>query len=300
MKFTQPVAMAIPTKEDFERDLKEQLIKLGYKIVELEDFKKLHILITNYKSNDLVTNSSEYCGYKSHCFIDHYNPQLFLALASMSDEVNGIVGEWFNQNIAFLDVSYDLMQKKDNHQNFVNTFTRKATKEELINHFSKAEKCETSEHLLDAMSLHEKHIRNNFVFKSEHQKMITTYEGRLTELEEKLGKQNVAIVNNLAKISNLERQLERVNIASKVSQGASSRYGEDFQPKNLLPYVLISTSEKVLDRVVFEVKRVNKTPTHHDLIFENEGAKERFKFYYDYEFKDSKPQFHPPYQDLKF
>jgi len=317
MKFITPVAMAIPSQEDFERDLKEQLIKLGRKLVDIDCFQRLPILATcikedNNESNSAISNYSEFLNYENYYFIPTYNPQLYIALSSMTDEVNGIVGEWLVSKCR----SYPIEFRQKGGKNMCDYSWRKATKEELINHFTKAEKEEIKSCCLDSskpceykeqggikfFSIEDKpkgesqityntskngiiskvtqYLDKNgkieFVHPSEHQKMITTYEGRITELEEKLGKQNVAIVNNLAKISNLERQL----------QVREDTQYTNFQPKNLLPYVLISTSEKVLDRVVFEVKRVNKTPTHHDLIFENEGAKERFKIYYDYELKD--------------
>ena len=92
-KFTQPVSMQV-TKEQYEKDLREQLLRMGYEEVCFTDFDKHNILITS--ENGLVSNSDEKsCFICGRYFIDHYNPKLFLAIAAMSNEKYGIYGEWW-------------------------------------------------------------------------------------------------------------------------------------------------------------------------------------------------------------
>lgn len=356
MKFTQPVAMAIPSQEDFERDLKEPLIKLGRKLIDIDNFQRLPILSTcikedNNESNSAISNYSEFLNYENYYFIPTYNPQLYIALSSMSDEVNGIVGEYWVEHELYTPkhIFKSCYTKEQNllgeynpcdesyHVFVPSKYTRKATKEELINHFTKTEnekiiiKGEGEGKISKfGVGINGKFVE--FINPEEHQKMITTYEGRLTELQSKIeGLENE--INGLKSVNELLEQDNRtkntkynnamcsveeqlaINIKDKntiseqqkdinclmikkenlerqlqVREETILKMADthNFQPKNILPYVLISTSEKVLDRVVFEVKRTNKTPTHHDLIFENEGAKERFKLLYDYELKGEK------------
>ena len=55
-KFIQPVSMQV-TQEQYERDLREPLLKIGYEEVCFTDLDKLNILITS--ENGLVSNSNE-------------------------------------------------------------------------------------------------------------------------------------------------------------------------------------------------------------------------------------------------
>ena len=101
-KFIQPVSMRV-TKEQYERDLREPLLKIGYEEVCFTDLDKLNILITS--ENGLVSNSNEKsCFICGRYFIDHYNPQLFLAIAVMSNIKYGIYGEWWycTENVKML------------------------------------------------------------------------------------------------------------------------------------------------------------------------------------------------------
>jgi hypothetical protein len=100
MKFTQPVSMHVSEKQ-FEEDLRQPLIDLGYRIRCLSDFSEMPIITTNLdgtNNNVFVLASNILETLKKKCdryFINHYNPELFLALAAMTDNSTGIKGEWW-------------------------------------------------------------------------------------------------------------------------------------------------------------------------------------------------------------
>jgi len=138
--FKQPVSMVV-TQEQFEKDLKKPLIKLGYDIKEIRSLKKpYNLLVNNYQrklgdvSNAYYNNGEEFDRY----FIDHYNPKLFLAIAAMTkDDNKWIVGEYFiNKKGKF----YQATSKYVEGLSFIKIGSRKATLQELINHFTKKEK----------------------------------------------------------------------------------------------------------------------------------------------------------------
>lgn len=94
-KFIQPVSMVV-TEEQYERDLRQPLLDMGYDEGILGDFRTFPVLITSFKSNGVVTNVAiDFIANKDYYFIDHYNPKLFLAIAAMTNQELGIVGEWW-------------------------------------------------------------------------------------------------------------------------------------------------------------------------------------------------------------
>ncbi len=132
--FTQPVSMEC-TQEQYERDLKNPLLEMGYNETELTMWDKYPYLVTNYTGFEHKISNADYVDCESHSryFIDHYNPELFLALAAMTDikKANegefGGKGEWI--------IHSDKFEKLDKKR-FFNDAWRKATKEELINKFT--------------------------------------------------------------------------------------------------------------------------------------------------------------------
>lgn len=86
-QFTCPVSMAV-TEEQFNNDLRQPLIDLGYTINFLDSFINSPILVTNYRKNhNECSNSTIFWAIEnSRHFIDTYNPQLFLTLASLTTE----------------------------------------------------------------------------------------------------------------------------------------------------------------------------------------------------------------------
>lgn len=154
MSFTQPVSMIITQAQ--RENLFTKLNELGYE--RYGGNWSYNTLATNYGKSDQYNvtgheSSKEYGRY----FIEEYNEELFLALAAMTDEQYGIKGEWWicirtnsdaftvnklyeanspvNQAGAFLDNN-----GRNNGMSWQSlSYYRKATKEELIAHFSTQE-----------------------------------------------------------------------------------------------------------------------------------------------------------------
>jgi hypothetical protein len=147
--FITPVSMKC-TEEQYERDLKETLEKLGYD----EDLKCSqgefeNDLLCCVTYNDkafyaLVGKYSHFwvCSYK----IDHYNPELFLALAAMTDGTNPKIGEyvaWLGGNpqeymrVRKYGIGENCYTLADNGYNSCHiSYIRKHTMDELIEHFT--------------------------------------------------------------------------------------------------------------------------------------------------------------------
>ena len=131
------------TKEQYERDLREPLLAMGYKEVVIEKWEELPILVTNlgsaphHLSKTRESLKTEYNRY----FIDHYNPQLFLAIAAMTDKESPIAGEW----IVYTDSMAEMCGLtagelyRTGKLNTNTRYMRKATLQELIEKFSNKE-----------------------------------------------------------------------------------------------------------------------------------------------------------------
>jgi hypothetical protein len=146
------------TKQQFENDLKPLLTQMGRHDNTWGGWIDHPYVTVNSKNNKV----SNYRGidYTEYC-IDHYNPELFLALAAMTDKEDGNVGEYWK----FIDTVYkgnnftrDKIYKQ--HKSTINIYSAfidnkgdyngffdssggnkldfiKATKEEIIAYFSK-------------------------------------------------------------------------------------------------------------------------------------------------------------------
>jgi hypothetical protein len=157
MRYTSDVTMKV-TKQQFENDLKPSLTQMGRHDNTWGGWIDHPYVTVNSKNNKV----SNYRGidYTEYC-IDHYNPELFLALAAMTDKEDGNVGEYWK----FIDTVYkgnnftrDKIYKQ--HKSTINTYSAfidnkgdyngffdssggnkldfiKATKEEIIAYFSK-------------------------------------------------------------------------------------------------------------------------------------------------------------------
>lgn len=87
-QFTCAVSMVIPSEEQFNKDLRQHLIDLGYRIEDLGSFTKSKYLVTNLQ-NIIGVVSYAYIDSihnKTRHLIEPYNPKLFLALASLTTE----------------------------------------------------------------------------------------------------------------------------------------------------------------------------------------------------------------------
>jgi len=134
MKFTQPVSMKV-TQQQFEQDLKKPLEKLGYRLLDNFKVKDEEYLCTYYSGiNSRVSFLNfRHITERGRYFIPTYNPQLFIALSSMSDKPNGILGEYYT------NIRRDKFTKKTSEtQNslIIDNIWLKATKEELIAHLN--------------------------------------------------------------------------------------------------------------------------------------------------------------------
>jgi len=98
MAFIQPISMQC-TYNQFEKDIKQPLIQMGYQIGVLFCYNDSsnHYICNNQNSNlGRVANiSDKYCQANRRYLIREYNPALFLALAAMTDFQYGISGEWW-------------------------------------------------------------------------------------------------------------------------------------------------------------------------------------------------------------
>lgn len=137
-KFIQPVSMQV-TQEQYERDLREPLLKMGYEGFIL-DFALFPILVTNIDGRKgLLSNvSDDRKSVNNRYFIPDYNPELFLAIAAMTDKESPIVGEWLVWNSVYASVGGykigDIVQC--GNPNITLVGLRKATLQELINKFA--------------------------------------------------------------------------------------------------------------------------------------------------------------------
>ena len=98
-KFIQPVSMRV-TEEQYERDLRQPLLAMGYEEKTISDFDLSPILTNNYDDiMGVVSNTDEDAiKTRNRHYIPDYNPEYFLAVAAMTNVKLGCVGEWFIYN----------------------------------------------------------------------------------------------------------------------------------------------------------------------------------------------------------
>lgn len=139
--FITPVSM-VCTQEQYKRDLRSPLLEMGYS-ERCDNFDNYPLLVNNCDDYLGLISDSSMClrDALSRHFIDHYNPELFLALAAMTDDSKGISEEYRK---LVTSMGNDFIKVKD-FSNIQITLAisgeystiRKATKEELIKHFNK-------------------------------------------------------------------------------------------------------------------------------------------------------------------
>ena len=149
-KFITPVSMKC-TQEQYERDLKKPLEELGYEEGSLTFGDKEHLTNCNGLNEFEVWT---FFGYEYSYLIDHYNPELFLALAAMTE------GDFIKGEYATHKKGRCIFKILFNNTGIVEPY-RKATKEELIKHFSKdmkrksvAERCREIAKTITVKSYH--------------------------------------------------------------------------------------------------------------------------------------------------
>lgn len=140
-QFKQPVSMETPHEMSFN-SLGEKLQDLGYTPMCIVNYHAAPYMVTNANNHhDGYTNAGSNMRHeRGRYFIPEYNPELFLALAAMTTGDDWIVGEYLvcinGHNKIFkykrLEGANSDEGWADNNQK--HTY-RKATKEELIQHF---------------------------------------------------------------------------------------------------------------------------------------------------------------------
>ena len=94
--FTQRISMDC-TKEQYEKYLKEELLKMGYEEVGIDWFDREKIIVNNISArigclgSTMRSNNSSY----DRVYLGSFNAPLFLALAAMTDKAEGNYGEYW-------------------------------------------------------------------------------------------------------------------------------------------------------------------------------------------------------------
>ena len=157
-KFTQPVSLQV-TKEQYEKDLREPLLRMGYLELGVVEWVAAPVLVTNYgNSGFYISNTiNEYKKRHNRYFVPEYNPEYFLAVAAMTNEELGIVGEWwkcindvvmesnkityYNNKLYKSELENCITNTDGNKYHMWSIYSRlfkyftKATLSDLINHF---------------------------------------------------------------------------------------------------------------------------------------------------------------------
>jgi hypothetical protein len=162
-KFITDVSMKI-TEENYHEGLRLDIANLGYDtqfVYELDEYPYIRTdtkcsCIRTCKSRTGSTSLKKLEDYSY--LIEGYNPELFLALAAMTEGEDPIIGEYFKclkeielnsdgykysegeiVQVLFYNNDYDndLHSKNSFGKHYDRNYYRKATKEELIEHFRK-------------------------------------------------------------------------------------------------------------------------------------------------------------------
>lgn len=151
-KFIQPVAM-IATIYQVNSDLLPPLREMGYSIENFDPSKYpcSDLVLTdfgscwgNFGNTNYFKDPKTYSSDHDRCFVDHYNPELFLALAAMSDgsgyrgelvtvRKGGSVGKIIDAG----EGGYIIEFADGSRGAFLGSDLNKLTAEEIIAHFSK-------------------------------------------------------------------------------------------------------------------------------------------------------------------
>ena len=134
--FTQKISMDC-TKEQYEKYLKDELLKMGYKEISINNWhcQKYQYICNNYEDANGSLGTIHRDGLKRYnrTYLGSFNAPLFLALAAMTDSerVFGYreLAKQKNGNV------FKLPQVGENY----NPYWRKATKEEIMEKFGNEE-----------------------------------------------------------------------------------------------------------------------------------------------------------------
>lgn len=134
--FTQRLSMYC-TREQYEKYLKDELLKIGYQELGLVWRNNKNIIVNNFAGymGQLASSNLLCKDDGDRLYLGSCNPELFLALAAMTDKAEGNYGEYIVSKFtgSFYRMSgKDFLNPKDNSW-------RKATKEEIMAKFGNEE-----------------------------------------------------------------------------------------------------------------------------------------------------------------
>jgi len=133
--FTTPIAMKC-TKDQFD-GIKDRLVEIGYKPSFMTFMSDNRYLCTvGICSNNHITDYNKHAVEISpvrRLIFETFNPELFLAIAAMTDKEDGIKGEWWTR------ISTGELQNQKIPR-VCNYGFRKATVQEIIEYFEKMDK----------------------------------------------------------------------------------------------------------------------------------------------------------------
>jgi len=155
IKFKTPIAMKC-TQEQYDRDLKQPLKELGYEENSMNKIHDDYTLVTNFmcSGNNLAFVQKYHSRVQKNYLIPTYNPKLYIALAGMTKGKDWIAGEWFkcvsSKSNWFTPGKLYQAREEDNKVSLLRVYNDdegdfngygidnfiKATKEELIEHFT--------------------------------------------------------------------------------------------------------------------------------------------------------------------
>ena len=144
--FTQRISMDC-TKEQYEKYLKDELLKMGYREICMGSWDGCGGITNNIDGNNGGVSNILECDYKNHNrhYLGSFNAPLFLALAAMTDKAEGNYGEYV---IGLISGRFYRMGCNEWIQP-EHTLIRKATREEIMAKFGDVKIDEKIEYPLD-------------------------------------------------------------------------------------------------------------------------------------------------------
>lgn len=137
------------TRKQYEKYLKDELLKMGYKEVEIDGlyWADYFVIVNNFGDLGRITQiSNAHKHSNNRTYLGSFNAPLFLALAAMTDSPTGNYREYYTNGIEFACLPFTSGV-------FYGGIWRKATKEEIVALFSE-KKCNhnTLENKIDQLN----------------------------------------------------------------------------------------------------------------------------------------------------
>ena len=232
-KFIQPVSMRV-TKKQYMRDLREPLLAMGYEEILISDFGLCPILTNNYGNNMGLVSNTDDDTIKLHSrhYIPDYNPEYFLAVAAMTSEKYGIVGEWWK-------CVEDVVMR---HSNNITYYKDKLYKSELEN-------CITNEYGRKHHIWIRDTIKFEYFVKSDLNSLINKFEPKTNKNTNnmELTQQEKEV---LARLVNKDNEVIFAKLGVKRDKNPIKRLGTENETlKSILHYICVAFgSAEAIDR----------------------------------------------------